>query len=105
MPPSQIARAILPVAGLALIALLTQLPHPRCRAALKFRVIFGSPGGLLALQKMQQLAAPHLLAGRFQQKGATPTRPHQGIDFPQQIARNQNVCPLCALHMCIVSVL
>jgi hypothetical protein len=44
------------------------------------------------------------LACGFQQKSTASTRPHQIVDFPQEIARNQNVRSLCVCHMCISSV-
>jgi len=92
MPLAQAPRA---VARIAPLALPPHSLHEHCRPAIKFRVILRSPRGLLAFQKTQQLAA---------QKSAAPARPHQIIDFLQQIAGDQDVCSLCACHMCLISV-
>src|SRR5260370_1339206 len=105
MPTSRAPPPTLPVASLTPFALLTQLPYPLCRPTLKFRMTFRFPGGLLALQKMQELAPLHLLRGRLKQEGAPPGRPHRSIDPPQQIAGNKNVRSLCVFHMCIENVL
>jgi len=101
MPLAQAPRA---VARIAPLALPPHSLHERCRPAIKFRVILRSPRGLLAFQKTQQLAALNFLASRLQQKSAAPARPHQIIDFLQQIAGDQDVCSLCACHMCLISV-
>lgn len=106
-PPRLSVKTLFPPscdAAFALLTLLAQLPDPRPGAACQFGMILRFPGGLFTLQKPQQLAALYFLPGSLEQKGATPARPYQIINFPQQIAGDQDVCSLCACHMCIISV-
>jgi hypothetical protein len=50
-----------------------------------------SPGRRLAFQKTQQLLTPYLGTSRLDQERTPPSRTDQGVDFPQQIVRQQNV--------------
>jgi hypothetical protein len=67
-------------------------------------MIFALPGALFAFQKAQQLLPANFLARCFDQEGAAPSRTDQGIDFPQQVLRQQNMGTF-RVHMCITSVL
>ena len=88
----------------ASLTLPAQPPHPRSGAARQFGMIPRFPSGMFTLQKPQQLAALYFLPGGLEQKGAAPARPYQIIDFLQEIAGDQDVCSLCACHMCVISV-
>ena len=68
--------------------------HPGRGAVRKLRMILIFPGGLVCLEKLQQLPSLNLSLCGFDKKRASASWTDQSIDLPDQCFRQNDVCAL-----------
>jgi len=62
------------------------------------------PSGFFIFEEMQQLLAANLVACGLHEEGAPSAGADKGVDFPDQVFRQQNMGAL-GRHMCLLYVL